>query len=48
MTRVGMCWSLTQVKEIKDFVHGVFPIRGMVFQPQDQNLFPAEDGQPVH
>ncbi|TNN83734.1 hypothetical protein EYF80_005910 [Liparis tanakae] len=31
------------VEEVKDFVHCVFPVRGVVFQPQDQNLFPAED-----
>lgn len=43
-----MCRLLTQVQEVKDFVHCVFPVGGMVFQPQDQNLFPAEDGEPVH
>lgn len=39
---------LTEVEEIEDPVHGVFPVRGMVFQPQDQKLLPADHAQPVH
>lgn len=39
---------LTEVEEVKDPVHGVFPVSGMVFQPQDQNLLPADHAQPVH
>lgn len=39
---------LTKVEEIEDPVHGVFPVRGMVFQPQDQKLLPADHAQPVH
>lgn len=33
---------------MKDFLHGVFPVGGVVFQPQDQNLFPADHCQPVY
>lgn len=45
-----MCWEalLTQVEKIKDFVHGVFPVGGVVLQPEDQQLLVAEDAQPVH
>lgn len=39
---------LTEVEEVKDPVHGVFPVSGVVFQPQDQNLLPADHAQPVH
>lgn len=36
------------MEEVKDPVHGVFPVRGVIFQPQDQNLLPADHAQPVH
>lgn len=36
------------MKKIKDFVHGVFPVGGVVLQPEDQQLLVAEDTQPVH
>lgn len=39
---------LTEVEEVEDPVHGVFPVRGVVFQPQDQNLLSADHAQPVH
>ena len=38
---------LTQVEEVKHAVHGVLPVQGVVLQTQDQQLVPAEDGQPI-
>lgn len=44
----SVCLVLTEAEEVKDPVHGVFPVSGVVFQPQDQNLLPADHAQPVH
>lgn len=44
----SVCQVLTEVEEVKDPVHGVSPVSGVVFQPQHQNLLPAHHAQPVH